>query len=85
VVVTRLETLMAEALELPERDRAAFAARLLRSLEPDDEPVTVEEWEAAWGEEIERRVQQIRSGNVELVDGDEVLKAARARLTARRA
>jgi hypothetical protein len=83
--VTRLETLMAEALALPERDRAALAARLLRSLEPDDELVTVEESEAAWDEEIERRVQQIRSGSVELVDGDEVLNDARARLAARRA
>ena len=68
--------LFEEAAQLPETDRAELAGRLLESLhgEPD------EGVEAAWAEEIERRIRQIDSGEVETIPWEEV----RARLHARR-
>ncbi|MCU1347828.1 MAG: hypothetical protein JWO56_858, partial [Acidobacteria bacterium] len=52
--------LLREASELPESDRADLAGRLLQTLhsEPD------EDVEAAWSEEIERRMRQIDDGEV---------------------
>ena len=67
--------LFREASELPEADRAELAGRLLETLhgEPDAEV------EAAWAEEIERRVRQLDSGEVKTIPWEEV----RARLYAR--
>ena len=55
--------LLAEALKLPAQDRAAVAGQLLRSL---DEQVD-EDAEAAWIEEIGRRIRELDSGAVEAV------------------
>jgi hypothetical protein len=79
------ETVLAEALRLPEGERGDLAARLLRSLEPDDgTEVTGEQWEEAWSAEIDRRVQEVRDGTAELVDGEEVLRESRALLESHR-
>lgn len=59
--MTRLaEKILGEALELPEGDRADLAAALLESLDEDVD----EEVEAAWSEEIARRIQEVESGAV---------------------
>jgi putative addiction module component (TIGR02574 family) len=72
------EALLDQALQLGEEERGELAARLLRSLEPDDEDVlTPSEWEAAWAAEIDRRVREVREGTVELLDGDEVMAELR--------
>ncbi|WP_028707651.1 addiction module protein [Propionicicella superfundia] len=42
------------------------------------------EVDAAWDEEIDRRVDEIMTGKVELVDGEETIAIARARLAERR-
>lgn len=64
-------------LSADEREIAAFA--LLQMSETEQAAV-----EAAWGEEINRRVDDIMSGKVELIDGDESLRMIRAELAARR-
>lgn len=70
-----VSALFREASELPETDRAELAGLLLESLEGEpDEGV-----EAAWAEEIERRVRQIEAGEVKTIPWEEV----RARLHAR--
>lgn len=70
-----LEDLEAAALQLPEQGRARLARTLLSSLsEPGDD-----ETEQIWAEEAERRYQEIRSGDVEVQDSDEVFREARAR------
>lgn len=80
-----LETLLAQALDLPEAERGALAARLLLSLEADDPASpSAAEWDASWADEVDRRVAEIRAGKVDLVDGDVVLAEARALLDARR-
>jgi putative addiction module component (TIGR02574 family) len=60
--------LIREAAELPESDRAMLAGAMLESLEPRPTP----EVKAAWSREIERRVREIDTGGVELLDWDEI-------------
>lgn len=55
------------ALELPERERAEIAARLLESLD-DDDPEGVDE---AWAREIERRCAALDSGEAVTSDWSE--------------
>ena len=63
-----LKELFGEAAKLSEQDRAALAGLLIESLEPAEEP----DVEAAWSEEIARRVAEIDSGAVELIPWEEV-------------
>jgi putative addiction module component (TIGR02574 family) len=68
--------LFREASELSETDRAELAGLLLESLEGEpDEGV-----EAAWAEEIERRVRQIEAGEVKTIPWEEVRAKLHARL-----
>ncbi|HEX7831038.1 MAG TPA: addiction module protein [Thermoanaerobaculia bacterium] len=68
--------LLREASELPEADRAELAGRLLQSLDGEpDEGV-----EAAWAEEIERRVRQLDAGEVKTIPWEEVRAKLYARL-----
>ena len=64
-------TLLAEALELSDHDRADLAAQLLASL---DEPTSdsQEEIDRLWAIEIERRSARFRSGESVGVPWDEV-------------
>jgi hypothetical protein len=80
-----LEKVLEQALSLNEEERSELVARLLPTLEPEDgETVTDEEWQAAWSVEIEKRVNEVRDGSAELIDGDEVLREVRLRIEARR-
>lgn len=63
-----VQELIREAAKLPESDRAALAGAMLESLEPAPTP----EVKAAWSREIERRVREIDSGAVELIDWEDV-------------
>jgi putative addiction module component (TIGR02574 family) len=77
-VTPAFEALLDQALQLGDEERGELAARLLRSLEPDDDDgLTSSEWDAAWAAEIDRRVREIREGRVQLVDGDEVMAELR--------
>ncbi|HEY3357631.1 MAG TPA: addiction module protein [Polyangia bacterium] len=55
---------LAAALKLPAKDRAALAGQLLRSLEDAAEEPDVEE---AWAEEIGRRVTELDTGAAQTV------------------
>ncbi|MDZ7805364.1 addiction module protein [Thiohalophilus sp.] len=68
-----------EVFALPREDRARIALDLIRSLDKDDEPISREEWEAAWSEEIRRRLEDIQEGRVELLDAEQVMADLRAR------
>lgn len=73
---TELEALKNAAMTLPERERAKFASDLVASLDGPAEHGVAE----AWDIELCRRINEIESGKAELVDVDEVLAHARARL-----
>jgi hypothetical protein len=73
-VSASFKTIAKQALDLTDDERGELAALLLRSLEPDEaDGLAASVWEAAWSAELDQRVEEIRSGRVELVDGDEVL------------
>jgi hypothetical protein len=67
-------------MKLATKERASVAAKLLRSIDHDDEELTPKKWEAQWTEEIGRRVQDIQSGKAKLIDGDEALAHVRTTL-----
>ena len=64
----KLRDLFQEAARLPERDRATLAGLLIETLEPGNEP----DVEAAWNEEISRRVAELDAGTVETIPWESV-------------
>lgn len=68
-----VETLEAEALQLPATERALLVQVLIASL---DAEAGVEE---AWAEEVERRHAQIESGEAQMLPGAESLAKIRAK------
>ena len=70
-----LHALEAAALLLPPGQRAKLAERLIASLDRDPGV------EAAWDEEIMRRVAELDAGRLKSIPADEVFAEARARLS----
>lgn len=70
---TLLEELSARAKALPPEDRAQLAEELLASLEASP----ASEVEAAWEQEIERRVAEIEAGKARLIPAQDVHAEAR--------
>ncbi|MFO8024454.1 addiction module protein [Thiohalophilus sp.] len=68
-----------EVFALPGENRVRIALDLIRSLDKDNESLSREEWEAAWTEEIRRRLEDIQAGRVELLDAEQVMAELRAR------
>ena len=66
--VSTREKLFADALALPEQQRAALANQLLESLDGTDDGA-----EQAWATEIEQRARGVIDGSAELLDYDEVM------------
>jgi hypothetical protein len=66
--------LLGQALRLSDEERGKLAARLLQSLDPDDDDeLSPEQWDDVWSAELDQRVREVRAGTVELIDGDEML------------
>ena len=74
------EALMA----LDRREQAAILQRGIRNLDTRSEDLPQDEVEAAWRDELSKRIDVIRSGAVELLDFDESHRQIRAQLIARR-
>lgn len=70
---TVVEELSARAKTLPVEDRARLAEELLDSLHEGEDA----DADAAWDDEIERRVAEIEAGAVELVPAEDVHAQAR--------
>lgn len=67
------KSLEKQALELPVSERAKLAQELLVSLDT----LNPSERQQLWLDEAERRVQQLDSGEVVLVPGEDVARKAR--------
>jgi putative addiction module component (TIGR02574 family) len=76
-VSQQISELLEKALALSSQDRGVLIGRLIDSL--DDDPAE-EGVEAAWDEEIKRRIDDIRSGRVKTIPGEQVLGRLKARL-----
>jgi putative addiction module component (TIGR02574 family) len=74
------QRLLDEARKLPPEEREWLAEFLLIK----DESVSAAEVESAWDAEIKRRLDEIDSGAVKMIPGEEVLARMDARLKARR-
>lgn len=70
---TPIEFIQAEAMKLSPDERADLAEMLWLSVH------STEEVEAAWDEEIARRIRQIDAGEVECVPWDTVMAELRAK------
>lgn len=68
------EELEAAVLSLPRTERARLAERLIASLDEDPE---IEE---AWAEEVRRRLEAFRKGEIDAVPAKDVLAEARRRI-----
>jgi putative addiction module component (TIGR02574 family) len=66
-MTTLLKNLAESVVQLPPKDRAFLAERLLDSLEEHD-------LEQAWRYEAKRRRDEIRSGQVQPIPADEVYR-----------
>jgi len=76
-VTPQVSGVLDKALTLSTHDRGLLIVRLIESLDeaPADEGVG-----KAWAEEIQHRVNDIRSGKVEMIPGEEVRRRLAARL-----
>jgi putative addiction module component (TIGR02574 family) len=74
------QTVLQEALNLPDEERAQIAGALLESLEPTPEA----EVETAWRQEVAARVARLESGKVEMTPWGEIRDRFLARLSERR-
>ena len=77
-MATNFDTLSREALNLPAAQRAALARTLIQSLDEDADPDAAAV-EAAWDEEIARRIADVESGRVTGRPAEIVLKEMRAK------
>ena len=69
-----LEEIEAAAARLSSDERGELLQRLIELEHPADPHV-----EAAWNEEIIRRLEEVRNGKVQCLDGDEVMREMRER------
>lgn len=75
-MATRHPDVTSAALNLPADQRAQLAQELLASLDRDPEV------EAAWDEEIRRRVAELEAGTAKTIPAEQVFAEARRRLKA---
>jgi putative addiction module component (TIGR02574 family) len=70
-MTSQVSEILEKALTLSSQERGLLIDRLVESL--DDEPAE-EGVEAAWDEEIKSRVDDVRSGRVKTIPGEQVLR-----------
>ena len=73
-MTTPVHDLAAEVLDLPAEDRARMLELLIASFEPKSNA------QKAWMSLVLRRREEVRSGKVAMVPGDEALARVRAKL-----
>lgn len=71
------QNLLDQALQLSPDERAVLAANLWASLETDSDPTV----EAAWADEIRRRLKRIESGEDQPVPWEEIRGRLRAKFS----
>lgn len=80
--MTKLESLLHDALRLPADERGVLVRRLIESL---DEPAEAEDGaEDAWAEVIARRIAELDAGRARVVDAKSAIAAAREEMARRR-
>jgi putative addiction module component (TIGR02574 family) len=67
-----IDELSRKARALPPEERIRLAEELLSSVQDSDEEI-----EAAWAEEIERRLEEVENGTAKLIPAEEVFAEIR--------
>jgi len=67
-----IDELSRKARALPPEERIRLAEELLSSVQDSDEEI-----EAAWAEEIERRLEEVENGAAKLIPAEEVFAEIR--------
>lgn len=75
-----IEEIRGEAMRLSAAERARLARELIESLD-DLADIDQAAVDAAWADEVRRRVQELRAGNVEALSGRQVMEELRQRFT----
>lgn len=75
-----LDQVITTALALSRDERAKLAERLLASLEDEEDREDPETVERAWVDEVKRRQERFRRGEIREVPADEALARVRAGL-----
>ena len=70
---TTVEQLVEQAMNLPDELRARLADLLVESLDAD----TLTQIDRLWLSEAKRRRDEVRSGDVKTIPGDEALRSVR--------
>jgi putative addiction module component (TIGR02574 family) len=70
---TQFDRVAADAMKLPLRDRVRLAQQLVSTIDNEAE-TDVEE---LWFDEAERRLEELHSGRVKGIDGDEAFRRVR--------
>ena len=73
---TRADTILDTALELPPKERAWLASELIASLDEEKDS----DVEAAWAQEIERRILEVESGEAQTSNWEDAQARIRAKL-----
>ncbi|MBW3570741.1 MAG: addiction module protein [Gemmatimonadetes bacterium] len=79
VVSMTWEELLEKALQLPSDEQVMIARALYENLAAEEDDEDPAEVEAAWAEEIQQRIEEIRNGTVETIPADVVMAEMRAR------
>ncbi len=79
MTVAAQKQVMEKALALPKKARQRLAKELWKSLEPDEEKLSPKEWSRAWKAELEKRVDEVRSGKVKTIPAARVMAELRAK------
>lgn len=74
-MITNLEVLEAEVLQLAPVERSHLLERLIASIDSDPEV------EAAWEQEADRREAELESGSITAVPGEVAIARLRAKLS----
>jgi putative addiction module component (TIGR02574 family) len=83
-MITTVDRLAEEAMQLSFAERADLVERILRSLEPPGEVLNSQEWGAAWKPELERRIQAYERGETHALERSEAMAAIRESFRQRR-
>jgi putative addiction module component (TIGR02574 family) len=73
------QKLKKQVLALPNKDRAQLAGLLIKSLDVPGEKVNSKEWDQAWGVELKKRLNDVRTGKVKTVPAHEVMAELKAK------
>jgi putative addiction module component (TIGR02574 family) len=76
-----IEQLEQQLLELPPDERARLAKRLIESLDPESGDIDEVAIERAWKVEIERRIEAMDRGEVEMIPAEAAIARIRERFS----